>query len=147
MLNIIIDGYNVIGTGHKDLNKERETFVNLISNFSNSRGHSTLIIFDGHSKMSIGANIQYAGATKVIYTPVGVKADDYIINHIKSHQKKWIVVSNDNYIREEAWRCGCVALDSDLFLEIVCFLDTKIQLPYHLSPKRLKELQKVINSL
>lgn len=147
MSHIIIDGYNVMGTAHKDLKRERDTFINLISNFSALRRHSTLIIFDGNSSKSIDSNIQYSNAVKVIYTAVGIKADDYIINYIKSHRKKWLVVSSDKYIQQEAWLSGCVAIDSKLFLEIVCCADNEIEIPYKLSSKKLKELTKVIHSL
>ncbi|HIJ60387.1 MAG TPA: hypothetical protein HPP56_07240 [Nitrospirae bacterium] len=147
MLNIIIDGYNVIGTGHKDLKRERDLFIGFINNFASQRKHSIIIVFDGHSGNSFRENIDYFGNVKVIYTPIGSTADSFIINYIKKNRKKWLVVSSDNYIKDEAWNINCVPVDSNIFLEILSYHDYEFEVPAYLPYKRVKELKKTLNKL
>lgn len=115
MAYILIDGYNLIGTAHQDLEKERGKLIEDLSKYSNKTGHDITVVFDGW-KNGMGAETNVMiGGVKVIYSRLAEKADRVIMRIISSGNKAWIVVSSDREIADFARSKGASPVTSDEF--------------------------------
>ncbi len=47
MANILIDGYNLIGIAHKDLEKARQELIQKLHGYAKTKGHDITLVFDG----------------------------------------------------------------------------------------------------
>lgn len=115
MTNILIDGYNLMGIFHKNLEKARNDLIQEISRYANTKNHNIVLVFDGWKEGSFEETKEKKGNTTVIYSRVGEKADQVIKNIIASSSAHWIVVSSDREISDFAERHGSVALKTDEF--------------------------------
>lgn len=114
MSNIIIDGYNVIGTNSPALDKARDEFISALIDYSRRKGHDITVVFDGYKEGGHGETY-VTGGVKVVYTPYGQKADEYIKNTVRPGMER-IVVSSDREIQSHAWAVDAVPVDSETFL-------------------------------
>jgi predicted RNA-binding protein with PIN domain len=117
--HIIIDGYNVIGIFHKDMEQARDRFVNLLINYRKIKAHDITVVFDGY-KSGGAEHVSVSGGVRIIYSRLGEKADDVIKRIISSDRKEeWIVVSNDRDIAKHAWSVHSIPVPSEEFLDII----------------------------
>ena len=115
MAYILIDGYNLIGTAHQDLEKERNKLIEDLSKYSNKTGNDVTVVFDGW-KNGMGAETNMMiGGVKIIYSKLAEKADWVIMRIIAAGQKAWIVVSSDREIADFARSKGASPVTSDEF--------------------------------
>lgn len=124
--SIIIDGYNLIGISHRDLENERQRLVERLVEYKNLKGHDITVVFDGWKNGSGEENQSVVGGVRVIYSRLGEKADSVIKRMISSDKRQWIVVTSDRDIADHAWRCGSVAVSSDEFSRLLEKIDTAI---------------------
>ena len=115
MANILIDGYNLIGIAHTDLEKERHELIRKLINYSNTKGHDITLVFDGWKNGQRDETHSKVGNVTVIYSKLGEKADFVIKKILSSATKPWIVVSSDREISDFAERKDFAALTSDEF--------------------------------
>lgn len=114
--HLVIDGYNVIGTLHKDLQKVRDEFVSMLVKYRRIRGHEVTVVFDGHGGFSSKDTVQKTGSIEVVYTATGKTADQYIKDMLmRNPSMHYIVVSSDRDIARAAFRAGSVAVPSEAF--------------------------------
>jgi predicted RNA-binding protein with PIN domain len=118
MANIIIDGYNVIGIFHKDMEKARMDFVNLLIDYKKIRNHNITVVFDGYKNGALTEKISVIGDVRVIFTRLGISADDFIKKTISKDKRQWIVVSDDRDIVSYAWSENSIPIPSEMFYEI-----------------------------
>ncbi|HBH62771.1 MAG TPA: hypothetical protein DDX85_13750 [Nitrospiraceae bacterium] len=117
MAYILIDGYNLIGTAHDNLEKVRNDLIEKILKYSEIKKHHITLVFDGWKS---GQKEQTAMKTRdltVIYSRLGEKADILIIRLLKSSTIPWIVVSSDREISEYAATHDHAAVSSAEFEE------------------------------
>jgi len=115
MAYLLIDGYNLIGTAHQNLEKERSKLIEDLSKYSKKTGHDVTVVFDGW-KNGMGAETNMMiGGVKVTYSRLSEKADRVIMRIISSGQKAWIVVSSDREIADFARSKGAAPITSDEF--------------------------------
>lgn len=119
MAALIIDGYNVIGVMHKDLEGERQRLIDMLIEYRKAKGHDITVVFDGwkdgsHSETRIGM-----GGITVIYSALGTKADAVIKRIISEERKAWIVISSDRDIAAHAWAEGSTPIKSEDFMDII----------------------------
>ncbi|MCL4457903.1 MAG: NYN domain-containing protein [Nitrospirae bacterium] len=117
--HIIIDGYNVIGIFHKDMEKARDSFIDLLMRYKKIKSHDITVVFDGHKSGGGTENMSVSGGVKVIYSRLGERADDVIKRIVSNERKEWIVVSNDRDIVNHAWSADSIPVPSEKFFEIV----------------------------
>ncbi|MBI5025452.1 MAG: NYN domain-containing protein [Nitrospirae bacterium] len=102
MSHILIDGYNLLGIAHHDLEKARDGLVQRLKTYAGKKGHNITIVFDGWKGGYLTENRTRSGNVTVIYSRLGEKADS-VINRILSEEKRaWIVVSSDREISDFA---------------------------------------------
>ncbi|MEF9437913.1 MAG: NYN domain-containing protein [Candidatus Mariimomonas ferrooxydans] len=115
MAFILIDGYNLIGIAHKDLEKARSELIQNLSKYSELRGHHITLVFDGwKSGQGMETNTRVKDVT-IIYSRIGEKADTVIKRIISESRRSLIVVSSDREIADFANRKDCVSLASEEF--------------------------------
>ncbi len=113
-MKIIIDGYNVIGVSHRDIEGVRKEFINILTQYRQKKKHDITVVFDGW-KGGRGETTSFVGSVRVIYSGIGERADEVIKRIISSAKMQWIVVSSDREIVSHAWTCGCVPVGSEDF--------------------------------
>jgi hypothetical protein len=92
--SIIIDGYNLIGIDHHDLNRQREQLIQSLIDYKKIRGHDITVVFDGW-KSGSGREEQFTtGGVRVIYSRLGEKADAVIKRIISREKKEWIAITS-----------------------------------------------------
>ncbi|MEE9523985.1 MAG: NYN domain-containing protein [Thermodesulfovibrionales bacterium] len=116
-INIIIDGYNVIGVSHGDMKKQRDGLIELLISYHKSSMHEITLVFDGWKDGKGNETRTVTGGVTIIYSGLGERADDVIKRIISNRKKKWAVVSSDRDIKSSAWKNDCVPIDSELFYD------------------------------
>ncbi|RJR15585.1 MAG: hypothetical protein C4581_11790 [Nitrospiraceae bacterium] len=102
MAYILIDGYNLIGTAHDDLEKERNDLIDNLKKYSEIKDHHVTVVFDG---WKAGQKDQTRITTRnvtVIYSRLGETADQTIRTLLLAPDKHWIVVSSDREVADYA---------------------------------------------
>ena len=113
---LIIDGYNLIGIYHSNLEKQRELLVNSLIEYRKGKGHDITVVFDGWKTGEARESQSVLGGIKVIYTRLGEKADFVIKRIVSSDRREWIVVTSDRDIADHAWASGSIPVPSEDFL-------------------------------
>jgi predicted RNA-binding protein with PIN domain len=112
---ILIDGYNLIGTAHRDLEKARKDLIERLGRYSSRKGHNITLVFDGW-KDGQGVETKYrTNNIKVIYSRIGENADSVIKKILRQGKQPWIVISTDREISDFAYGRNCVSVTSDEF--------------------------------
>ena len=117
MANIIIDGYNLIGIAHRDIEKARHDLIQKLGAYANIKQHNITVVFDGWKNGQAAETKQRMGGITVIFSRIGEKADDVIKDMLSSGTKSWISVSSDREIYDFAEKKNFVALTADQFEE------------------------------
>lgn len=115
MANILIDGYNLIGLGHNDLEEARREIIAKLNRYSAIKGHDITIVFDAWKREDSAGSRTKAGDVTVIYSKVAEKADEVIIKMLAGEKKDCIVISSDREISDAALRNDMAAVSSDEF--------------------------------
>ncbi len=128
MAHILIDGYNLIGIAHKNLEKARNDIIEKLRNYSESKGHNITIVFDGWKSGQGAETKMRIGNVNIIYTRLGEKADFVIKKILSEDIRPWIVVSSDREISDFADKKGFVSITSGEFedkLDSILYLDKR----------------------
>ncbi|HMK43299.1 MAG TPA: NYN domain-containing protein [Dissulfurispiraceae bacterium] len=129
MAAVIIDGYNLIGTGHRNLEQAREALIQQLLKYRQIKHHDVTVVFDGH-KMGPGSERRMVrGLVAIIYSGLGESADDVIKRRIVQEPGHWIVVTSDRAIEQFAWSHGAVPIPSGRFAVILERLQSGEVLP------------------
>jgi predicted RNA-binding protein with PIN domain len=116
MAYILIDGYNLIGIAHKNLESARNELIRNLHEYSKAKGHSITVVFDGWKDGQREESRLKSGDVTVIFSRLGDKADSVIKRAlVSSATKQWIVVSSDREVADFAEKKDFVAVRSDEF--------------------------------
>ncbi|MDO8282985.1 MAG: NYN domain-containing protein [Thermodesulfovibrionia bacterium] len=115
MAYLLIDGYNLIGLGHNDLEEARKEIIARLSRYSALKGHDITIVFDAWKREDSAGSSTKTGNVTVIYSRVAEKADEVIIKMLAGEKKDCIVISSDREISDAALRNDMAAISSDEF--------------------------------
>lgn len=117
MASVIIDGYNLIGINHKDLDAQRNRLIESLITYSQRMGHRIILVFDGWKSGGIREEHIEKGGIKIIYSRLGEKADAVIERIISTERQEWIVITSDRDIVSNAWRYGSIPIPSEVFYD------------------------------
>ncbi|MEJ2323870.1 MAG: NYN domain-containing protein [Nitrospirota bacterium] len=112
----MVDGYNVIGIQHRNIEAERERLVEALAAYRRRTGHSITVVFDAWRGGSERPTRTSSGGVSVVYSSLGETADTRIRKIISRDDVQWIVVSSDREVQAYAWREGSVPVGSEDFL-------------------------------
>ena len=115
MSYILIDGYNLIGTVKKNMEKEREALIDRLFTFTGVRPHSITLVFDGWKEGLPVESRTKKGNVTIIYSRLNETADSVIKRIISEKKRTWIVVSSDREIMRTAQKFDCFYLTSREF--------------------------------
>lgn len=116
---ILIDGYNLIGIQHGNIEAERERLIGALSRYRKLRSHEITVVFDGWRGGGVRATRISTGGVTVIYSPLGQKADALMADMLARDSAYWIVVSSDREVEASAWAGDSVPVNSDTFMGIL----------------------------
>jgi predicted RNA-binding protein with PIN domain len=116
---LIIDGYNLIGVYHSNLEKQREMLINALIEYRKGKGHDITVVFDGWKTGEAQESQAMTGGIKIIYSRVGEKADMVMKRIISLERREWIVVTSDRDIAQHAWASGSIPVPSEDFLRAI----------------------------
>ena len=121
-MEIIIDGYNVIGsdtglTGN--LEHRRNLLVQHLASYRKNKGHDITVVFDGWRSGSIDEVQQKRDGICIVYSRLGEKADSVIVRLARKQGAGCVVVTSDREIRSAIERFGAVALYAGEFGEML----------------------------
>jgi predicted RNA-binding protein with PIN domain len=158
--SIIIDGYNLIGIQHKDLENQRNKLIESLIEYHKKKGHDITVVFDGWKTGGARENQSVIGGIKVIYSRMGEKADSVIKRIISSERRGWIVVTSDRDIAARAWASGSVPISSEDFMNAIAKIQTErenmyeeeyveeyVQTSRKGSPRMLSKKEKAIRNI
>ncbi len=117
--HLIIDGYNLIGIHHSNLERERGLLVDSLIAYRKRTGHDIIVVFDGWKQGQGLESQSVTGGIRIIYSRIGEKADSVIKRMVSSDRREWIVVTSDRDIADCAWATGSVPVSADDFLRAV----------------------------
>jgi len=115
MAHLLIDGYNLIGIAHSDLENARRDIIQKLCEYTKIKGHTVTLVFDGWKNGQLKETVSKLGGLKIVYSKLGENADSVIKRILSSSTKHLIVVSSDREISDFAWRKGFAAVTSDEF--------------------------------
>jgi len=117
--SIIIDGYNVIGTCHLDMDKARNDLIELMIRYKKIKRHDITVVFDGYKTGPGHEDRAVRGGVAVIYSGLGERADEVIKRIITKDRREWLVISSDKEIAHHAWSVNSIAVPANEFIQIV----------------------------
>ena len=115
MAHILIDGYNLIGIAHGNLEQARNELIEQLQKYSRIKQHDITLVFDGWKSGHKDQTRTKAAHVTVIYSRLGETADVAIRKMLLPDAKPWIVVSSDREIYDFAARKDFAAVSSDEF--------------------------------
>jgi uncharacterized protein len=143
-MEIIIDGYNVIGsdtglTGN--LEHKRNGLVQQLANYHNIKGHGVTVVFDGWRSGSINEIEQKRDGIRIVYSRLGEKADSVVVRLARKQGTGCVVVTSDREVRNAVERFGTAALYAGEFKDMLrnlaqSFADEEPDYPQRGAPKK-----------
>jgi predicted RNA-binding protein with PIN domain len=115
MAYILIDGYNLIGIAHNNLEKARNYLIQRLQKYSVIKKHDITLVFDGWKSGNRDQTRTRAGHVTVIYSRLGETADVVIRKMLASTTKPWIVISSDREVSDYATKKEFAAVSSSEF--------------------------------
>lgn len=115
MAHLLIDGYNLIGISHSNLQQAREEIIKDLSLYSKIKDHDITLVFDGWQSGNMDESRTRSAGLTVIYSRHGEKADDLIKRLIANTTVHWIIISSDREIYDFAVSKDHAAIRSDEF--------------------------------
>ncbi len=104
---------------HKDIEAERQRFIEALIEYKKLKGHDITVVFDGVKGGEATESRTVTGGISVIYSALGETADAVIKRTLTQSKKYWIVISSDRDIQAHAWSSGSVPIDSEDFLKVL----------------------------
>lgn len=143
-MEIIIDGYNVIGsdTGLAgNLEHKRNLLVEQLASYHKNKGYGVTVVFDGWRSGSTDEVEQKRDGICIVYSRLGEKADSVIVRLARKQGAGCVVVTSDREVRSAVERFGTVALYTGEFREILrnlaeSFDDQESDYPLQGAPKK-----------
>ena len=125
-MDIIIDGYNLIGSDqgmHGALEQKRNRLIQRLSIYRTMKKFGMIVVFDGwRSGWAHEAEEQREGI-HIVYSRRGEKADGVIIRIARQKGSGCVVVTSDREVRKAVEKFGAAAVYAGEFSAILRNLD------------------------
>lgn len=125
-MDIIIDGYNLIGSDQGmrgALEQKRDWLIHRLSIYQTMKKFVIIVVFDGwRSGLSHQAE-EKRGSIDVVYSRQGEKADDVIVRIARQKGSGCVVVTSDREVRNAVEKFGAAAVYAGEFNAILRNLD------------------------
>lgn len=121
-MDLIIDGYNLIGSEHGlrgSLEPKRNSLVRRVSEYQKVKRFGITVVFDGWREGSADERVEKSDGVTVLYSRLNEKADAVIIRLARQKGSGSVVVTSDREIRSAVERFGAVAVSAGEFSRIL----------------------------
>ena len=121
-MDIIIDGYNLIGAERGlqgGLEHKRNWLIQQVAAYRKLKENSIVIVFDGWQAGSAKETEVSRDGVRVIYSRLGEKADAVVIRIARQKASGCVVVTSDREITNAVERFGAVAISAGQFNQIL----------------------------
>ena len=121
-MDLIIDGYNLIGTEkglRGTLEPKRNWLIQKLFRYQKRKGFNVTVVFDGWRSGSVNEAVERRDGVSVVYSRLGEKADAVIVRIARSKGGGCVVVSSDREIRSAVQRFGAVVLYAGEFSAVL----------------------------
>ena len=121
-MNIIIDGYNLIGSERGlrgDLEHQRNWLLQRLSVYQQVRGHTVVLVFDGWKTGLIDEVSENKHGVRIVFSRQGEKADSVIVRLARAKGSGCVVVTSDREVRRAVEKFGAAAVYADEFSRIL----------------------------
>jgi predicted RNA-binding protein with PIN domain len=120
-MHYIIDGYNLFfylfGTSSQDFKSQRQSLIQSMNAKIEFLSLDVSLVFDSYLAPGDGSRSHYHHL-EILFTPEGITADDYIIQHLKNSRdpSKELLVTNDKELARRAKHLSAGTQSIDHFL-------------------------------
>ncbi|MEL6893867.1 MAG: NYN domain-containing protein [Actinomycetota bacterium] len=118
---VLVDGYNVskLTWPSRTLEQQRVALLDAVENLARRFGTDVTVVFDGADV--VGAHAARRRLVRVVYSPVGVTADDVIRDEVRRlpSGRNVVVVTNDQEIVRDIRAWGANPLPSNAFVALL----------------------------
>jgi predicted RNA-binding protein with PIN domain len=125
-MEIIIDGYNLIGSDaglRGNLEPKRRWLVQQLGNYQNVKGYAVTVVFDGW-RLGLTDEVQEKrNGVTVVYSRRGEEADSVVVRRARKAGSGCVVVTSDREVRNAVERFGAVALYAGEFNQMLRDVD------------------------
>jgi predicted RNA-binding protein with PIN domain len=121
-MEIIIDGYNLIGSDRGlrgELEHQRNWLVQRLSLYQDLKGHAATLVFDGWKLGSLDEVSEIKHGVRIVFSRQGEKADSVIVRLARQKGSGCVVVTSDREVRRAVERFGAVAIYAGEFSQIL----------------------------
>lgn len=125
-MDVIIDGYNLIGSEHGlqgTLEPRRNWLVQRLSSYQKIKRFKVTVVFDGWRSGRNEQSLQKKDGISILYSRLNEKADSVIVRFAREKGSGSVVVTSDREIRTAVERFGAVAVSAGEFSRILRSLD------------------------
>lgn len=116
--HMIIDGYNLLGTGairRGDGESDRERLLHELAGYRHRTGHAITVVFDGWQQGRSTEQREHCAGVQVIYSKRGERADQVIQRLARDYGTDCAVVSSDHEIMNVARAHGVFIIGAQEF--------------------------------
>jgi predicted RNA-binding protein with PIN domain len=125
-MDIIIDGYNLIGSERGltgGLEHQRNWLLQRLSLYQEVRGHAVVLVFDGWKTGLLDEVSENKQGVQIVFSRQGEKADSVIIRLARAKASGCVVVTSDREVRRAVEKFGATAVYADEFSRILRHLE------------------------
>jgi uncharacterized protein len=125
-MDIIIDGYNLIGSERGltgGLEHQRNWLLQRLSLYQEVRGHAVVLVFDGWKTGLLDEVSENKQGVQIVFSRQGEKADSVIIRLARAKGSGCVVVTSDREVRRAVEKFGATAVYADEFSRILRHLE------------------------
>jgi predicted RNA-binding protein with PIN domain len=121
-MDIIIDGYNLIGSEHGltgGLEHQRNWLLQRLSIYQEAKGHNVAVVFDGWKAGWIDEVSEKKQGVRIVFSRQGEKADSVIVRLAREKGSGCVVVTSDREVRRAVEKFGAAAVYAREFSRIL----------------------------
>jgi predicted RNA-binding protein with PIN domain len=125
-MDIIIDGYNLIGSERgltSNLEHKRNWLIQRLSLYQEVKGHTVALVFDGWKSGWIDEVSENKQGVRIVFSRQGEKADSVIVRLAREKGSGCVVVTSDREVRRSVEKFGAAAVYAGEFSQILRNLD------------------------
>lgn len=131
-MDIIVDGYNIIGSEQGlrgALEPKRNRLIQRLALYQKIKPFQITVVFDGWRTGQNQMTTQKMDGVSILYSRLNEKADAVIIRLAREKGAGSVVVTSDREIRSAVERFGVVAISAGEFNEILRSAETGVGEP------------------
>ena len=125
-MDIVIDGYNLIGSESGlagALEYKRNWLIKQLVRYQEIKKFNLTVVFDGWRSGQPREVAERAGGIAVVYSRLGEKADAVIVRIARTQSSGAVIVTSDREIRSAVERLGAATVSAAEFNRILRSLD------------------------